>query len=373
MSKIAKELRNYYAIIADLASGSETWSSHPTWLEFSPNNVCNLRCIMCAQADGVPVEVMRKEDAVKLLDGVLPMTSLWTPSALSEPMLANMRLVVEKCRQHDVYLNMYSNCTLLTGARFSELADRIHKLWISFDSNRKSVLEMLRAGASFDTVVANMRDIFAIAADRGIPVGVVAVLVKDNCESLYELVDFLADLGAVGAHADLRVQPMLDNAERCREQNAFTAFSADYIVKCIDKACERAMARGMNFHVDFDDPFRRNCVSQAPFLRTIPADVMSVMIDEVKERFPHFCWMATHYMKIEPNGRVYPCCRGPRELEMGNVNEQSIGEIWNGEKFRAFRRRMHAKDYPDVCKNCDMLTANPFFDKKWLRSCDKKE
>lgn len=366
MSKVARELKNYYRVIADLASEAEVWTSRPAWLEFAPNNVCNLRCIMCAQADGVPVEVMKKEDAVKLLDEVLPTTTLWTPSALSEPMLANIRLVVQKCREHEVYLNMYSNCTLLDGAKFADMADRIHKLWISFDSNRKDVLEMLRAGADFDKVVANIRSVLQVATERQVPVGFVAVLVKDNCASMHELVDFLADLGAVQAHADLRVQPMLDNAVRCRDQNVFAAFTPEQIQADLDRACERARVRGMNFHVDIDDPYRRTVVCQPPIVRPITPEVMSVMVEEVKERFPHFCSMASNYVKIEPNGAVFPCCRGPRELQMGNVNEQSLTEIWNGDKYREFRRRMHARDYPEVCRGCDVLTANPHFDKKWL-------
>lgn len=366
MSKIVRELKNYYAVIADLASGAETWTAKPAWLEFAPNNVCNLRCIMCAQADGVPVEVMKREDAIALLDQALPDMTLWTPSALSEPMLANIRLVVQKCREHEVWLNMYSNCTLLDGAKFADMADRIHKLWISFDSSRKEVFEMLRAGADFDRVVANVRGILAVAKERGVPVGFAAVLVKDNVEHLHELVDFLADLGAAAAGCDLRIQPMLDNAIRCRDQNVFAAHSEAHIVACIDRACERARARGLIFHVDMDEPYRRNVVPVQPTKRSITAEVLSVMLDEVRERFPHFCSMATSYVKIEPSGAVFPCCRGPRELEMGNVNERPLAEIWNGEKYREFRRRMNARDYPEVCRTCDVLVANPCFDKKSL-------
>ena len=366
MSKIVHELRNYYSVIADLATEAEEWSSKPAWLEFAPNNVCNLRCIMCAQADGVPIEVMKKADAVKLLDEILPEMTVWTPSALSEPMMANIKLVMQKCREHGVYLNMYSNATLLNGAKFAEMADLIPKLWISFDSPRKEVLEMLRARADFDTIVANIREVLPVARDKGVPLGFVAVLVKDNLEHLHELVDFLADLGAVDARCDLRIQPMLDNAVRCRDQNVFAAFSEEQIIGHLDKACERAAARGMLFHVDMDEPYRRNVVPQAPMVREISPEILSIMVDEVKERFPHFCSMSTNYVKIEPNGEVYPCCRGPRELLMGNVNDQPMSEIWNGERYREFRRRMHAKDYHDVCSTCDVLTANPHFDKKWL-------
>lgn len=361
MTKVVRELKNYYAVVADLASQAETWSSQPSWLEFAPNNVCNLRCIMCAQADGVPIQVMKKEDAIRLLDGVLPHTSLWTPSALSEPMLANMRLVLEKCREHEVYLNMYSNCTLLTGEKFEGMADRIHKLWISFDSNRKETFESLRAGAEFEVVVANIRDILRIAAAKGIPVGFVAVLVKDNLETLHELVDFLADLGAKDAHADLRVQPMLDNAVRCRDQNVFAAYSETEIAAFLDKACDRARARGTNFHVDMAEPHRRAVESQPSIERRITPDVLSILIEEVRNRFPGFCSMASHYVKIEPNGDVFPCCRAPRELRMGNVHEKPLAEIWNGDEYRAFRRSMFDGDYPAPCRSCDVLVANPAF------------
>lgn len=367
MTKIARELRNYYSVIADLATRAEEWSAQPAWLEFAPNNVCNLRCIMCAQADGLPVQVMKTADAVKLLDEILPTMSVWTPSALSEPMLANFKMVLQKCREHEVYLNMYSNATLLDGKAFRDMADRVHKLWISFDSPRKEVLEMLRDRADFDTVVANMKEIVAAAAELGIPVGFVAVLVKDNVEHLDELVDFLADLGAVESRSDLRIQPMLDNAERCRDQNVFAAYTEEQIIAHIDRACDRARERGMIFHVDMDDPYRRDVAMQAPMVREISPEILSVMLEEVRERFPHFCSMATNYVKIEPSGEVFPCCRGPRELLMGNVNDQSMAEIWNGEKYREFRRRMNDRDYPEVCRTCDILVANPHFDKQWLR------
>lgn len=366
MSKVVRELRNYFATVADLASGAEEWQSRPSWLEFAPNNVCNLRCIICAQADGLPLEVMPKEQAVELLDRILPHTTLWTPSALSEPMLANIQLVVQKCREHEVYLNMHSNCTLLDGEKFAAMSDRIHRLWISFDSCDKAVLESLRAGADFDRVVANMRQVLAVATERNIPVGFVAVLVRDNLTRLGALIDFLADLGGIAAKAELRVQPMLDNAARCAEQNVFAAFSPAEIEQHLDAACEQARKRGMTLLVEMAAPYRRHVVSQPSVTRGVTGDVLLVMLDEIRERFPHFCSMATHYAKIEPNGKVFPCCRGPQELEMGNVNEQSFEQIWNGDKYREFRRRMHARDYPEVCRTCDVLVANPHFDRKSL-------
>ena len=76
-----------------------------------------------------------------------------------------------------------------------------------------------------------------------------------------------------------------------------------------------------------------------------------------------FCSMASHHLKISPDGTVFPCCRAPKQLMMGNVNEESIEEIWNGENYRAFRRQMFSGNYPEPCANCDVLVANPAFKK----------
>jgi len=83
--------------------------------------------------------------------------------------------------------------------------------------------------------------------------------------------------------------------------------------------------------------------------------------DFLRRQHPKFCAMAAYYMKILPNGDVFPCCRGPDELRMGNTNEQSIEQIWNGDAYRAFRRRMHTGDYPQVCSTCSVLVDNPAF------------
>ena len=50
-------------------------------------------------------------------------------------------------------------------------------------------------------------------------------------------------------------------------------------------------------------------------------------LEEVRERFPHFCSMATNYVKIEPNGEVYPCCRGPRELLAADGDRLAVGDV----------------------------------------------
>src|SRR5215218_5841524 len=46
------------------------------------------------------------------------------------------------------------------------------------------------------------------------------------------------------------------------------------------------------------------------------------------------CTTMENYAFVDPRGRLYPCLT----LDMGNVFEERFENVWNGRKFRAFRR-----------------------------------
>ena len=54
--------------------------------------------------------------------------------------------------------------------------------------------------------------------------------------------------------------------------------------------------------------------------------------------------------EISPDGRVTPC-RDYQDYSAGNINEQSFYDIWNGEKFKKFRKEMK-KGLMPVCTRC---------------------
>lgn len=65
------------------------------------------------------------------------------------------------------------------------------------------------------------------------------------------------------------------------------------------------------------------------------------------------CREAFYGMTVHVNGNVVPCDRDwAGENVMGNIFEQSVDEIWNGEKFETFRERMKSTNKPDMCKAC---------------------
>lgn len=57
---------------------------------------------------------------------------------------------------------------------------------------------------------------------------------------------------------------------------------------------------------------------------------------------------------IQVNGNVVPCCHDPLGKHiMGNLIEQDLDEIWNNEKYQAFRKKVYGNQKQiDICKMC---------------------
>lgn len=67
-----------------------------------------------------------------------------------------------------------------------------------------------------------------------------------------------------------------------------------------------------------------------------------------------FCMMPWVHLYVSPHGYVNPCCIAPweREQVLGDINQQSVAEIWNGAPMRELRRKM-LQDKPDSrCWQC---------------------
>ena len=58
-------------------------------------------------------------------------------------------------------------------------------------------------------------------------------------------------------------------------------------------------------------------------------------------------------MNVHSDGDVDPCCSANLPGVMGNINVESIVDIWNGKTFNAFRRLMlEDKNKNEVCHSC---------------------
>lgn len=358
-SKVDRELDNEIALAADLATEATVWKSRPTRLEFSFNNLCNLKCIMCAKSDNEPNFVLDDEVGIKFLDDVLPWVLHWTPSANSEPLLNDVDLISEHARKHMAWLHLFSNATLLTMERYEKIRDRLHKLWISLDGATKETFEEIRVPAKWDPVMANIRKVLPHALKDGVEVTFNYVLMAKNWDECAAFVELVADLGGKACN----IQELLPNSTNFKELQWEGRVTEEDLAAELEKAKATAERLKIDLTLELRPPYQGRFYhnSEQQSFKAPLAELRLRHNDAITRNYPSFCGMATSYLKVNPEGGVFPCCRGPESLRMGDAKTQSFEEIWNGEKYQEFRRRMFAKDYPEVCKNCYVLVGNPKF------------
>ena len=87
-------------------------------------------------------------------------------------------------------------------------------------------------------------------------------------------------------------------------------------------------------------------------LKNIFREKSKINTSEDIERSKHFCmlpWIHTHLL---PNGDVLPCCVSDFNDPYANVNDKSIKEAWNSDKYNATRKLMLSDRPVYSCSKC---------------------
>ena len=67
-----------------------------------------------------------------------------------------------------------------------------------------------------------------------------------------------------------------------------------------------------------------------------------------------FCIMPWVHFHVTQHGTVTPCCQAPWQAEhsFGDINQQSVPEIWDSKAIRAFRKTMIRDEKDNRCERC---------------------
>jgi len=71
-----------------------------------------------------------------------------------------------------------------------------------------------------------------------------------------------------------------------------------------------------------------------------------------------FCMMPWVHMHLWPAGYTYPCCMSDPALPVGNTQDQSLQDIWNGPEMRKIRLNMLQDKKSPECRRCYELEEN---------------
>lgn len=124
------------------------------------------------------------------------------------------------------------------------------------------------------------------------------------------------------------------------------------------------------FVVTVDEPAIRKAVEKLAAALTPPerAKILARSLEQIgmsnraglvdvvheKMRRPENCMFALHHVDIDAFGDVHLCCNDyESKAVLGNVNTQSLQEIWYGQEYQSLRQAFAAGEYPHaICRDC---------------------
>jgi radical SAM protein with 4Fe4S-binding SPASM domain len=151
---------------------------------------------------------------------------------------------------------------------------------------------------------------------------------KASFEHIYNNISYLHSIGGVHIHAKIAGE-------------YFSSQEQDEFVR--------------KFEPIVDSLYIDHAINPWPELKVTDNDTHNVYNLKF-ENTDRICPMPFYQMVIHSNGKVSPCCVDyAGKAEMGDVHQNSLKEIWNGERYRSLRRdilsdTVHAES---VCARCE--------------------
>jgi radical SAM protein with 4Fe4S-binding SPASM domain len=323
MTKLGYQVRFYralrsanrrYSTVHDMAA-----QPFPAVIQLQTINACNAACIMC------PYPLFKKEFPRGRMDDELfdkviaeiaerPEVHTFVPMLQNEPFLD--KKLFDRIARFKYVTRGRVEVELVTNGAFltAEAIERIRQveldvLDISLDAVSKATYERIRIGLNFDEVIAGVERVI----DARLPHTSVFV----------------------------RMVKLRDNAHEVRQ------FAARWRARGIPVFIYTANNR-VGALPQFDDKLRLTR-DQVPLLERVGRRAARAWLGHCPAPF------AT--TDILHDGSVLLCAHDwARKEIIGNVRDQTIAEIWNGDRMREIRAAVHRRAYETLpaCRDCSL-------------------
>ena len=311
-------------------------ASFPEMLTVAVSNVCNYRCIMCAEwrkpknQDLSPALIEKLEDALPFIS-TLYLTG-------GEPLIyPHLDQLLDAGARAGCNLQMVTNGALLTPKRLEKLFKHgMDKIKFSLDAVRPATYKKIRGG-DLNAVLQNMKNLVEVKRALGVDhpfVEIGFVAMRSNIAELSKFVVMARKLGVDSIyvaymavhHPDVYEESLYHDQERSDELMLTAA----------------QVAKEVGMPLTLPPLFRQ---------------------DEKAEGLGNFrtgrglCHEPWHSMFLWPDGNVSMCCGGGEPC--GNLAEHTFPEMWNHPARVKARTRVNTPNPPKACARCFTKRQNP--------------
>lgn len=307
----------------------------PQRIDLELCSACNIACSFCARNFSPTLKnaIMSPEvfqRLVPFLRYASLMEIIGTGEPLMNPNAADM--IDEACRQ-GVYVRLYTNATRLDETTCERLIKaKLGSLVISLHAGTREAYKAFTGGYDyFDQVLDNLRTMRDMKRIRGANYPPMVM----GCALLASTLDTAPEVVRIAHQMDcdhLNIDVGIINSPTIAHDSLLKADPAD--VKRVFQECER-LGKELGITV---------------ILPKFPLDSVPGLSHLNENQFG--CLMPWLSMNVRAWGDVQVCTMNRKTV--GDLNEESIEEIWNGERFRDFRRGLVLHKGVNYCASCYM-------------------
>ncbi len=300
------------------------------------NNLCNLRCTMCAFSDPRVARLGKHQMPIQLFEKiareVFQHASYLTLSCLTEPLMSkDFPERLEILKSHPVpFTEMITNGQLLGERVIRKMIEvPLTRIGISIDGATAETYEHIRQRASFSRLLEKIELLQELKQQAGSSLPQLRVNHVISETNVHEFEDVLALAESLGAGAvDVRtIIPFRNAVDQGTEKDAFWSRIGE---------CREILAEWC----------RRTGVDDIGYLRQTPDEI--VLFESGQKVI---CKRPWNTAAIHFNGDVLICTTWMRD-PVGNLARQSFEEIWSGEPLAAIRHEFEQRQPGLDCQHC---------------------
>jgi MoaA/NifB/PqqE/SkfB family radical SAM enzyme len=326
---------------------SRTVESDPVCLYLETTNRCNLLCTTCPRTFEAlePPADMSWGLFTSIVDQ-FPKIVRVVLHGVGEPMMVrDLPRMIRYLKDRGTYVLFNTNGTLLTRKRGRELIDAgLDELRVSLDAAEPKAFELVRGRDMFGQILRNLRLFRELQRDLKAATPKVSLWLTGLKETIAQLPDFvrLAHELGIGEVYLQRLVYFEEGQGLARSQSALFAQVSDAETRAVGQAEELAERLGVAFNAS-------GATEPGTSLKKTKADQPWSL-----------CRRPWTLMYFTAHGRALPCCiapfsmRGYDSFTLGDATQQSLREIWNGERYQDFRAALLSPRPPRVCANCGL-------------------
>ena len=324
------------------AERGPTAETEPVCLYLETTNRCNLLCTTCPRTFEAlePPGDMSWELFTTIVDQ-FPRIARVVLHGVGEPMMVRaLPRMIRYLKDRGTYVLFNTNGTLLTAHKGRELIDSgLDELRLSLDAAEPKAFKLVRGRDMFARIIRNIRGFRALQQELGALTPRLSLWLTGLEETIDQLSDFVRlahDLGITEVYLQ-RLVYFAEGQGLARPESAL--FAGD------DAAVREAEALAQELGITFNASGATDPVSSLK-----PQDAQPWSL----------CRRPWTLMYFTAHGRAIPCCiapfsmRGYDSFTLGDATQQSLREIWNGERYQNFRSALLSDQPSPACAGCGL-------------------